>query len=120
MRSICEGRTCSIVAQRLSTVRHADRILVMESGSHDEPFRPVVHGQRQAAGLRDFTLKFVPVLRLSSLYSFLHNGENAQHARLSGVTLSRVDKSPFRRLSTLVPFQARPRFLKKAAFASKR
>jgi subfamily B ATP-binding cassette protein HlyB/CyaB len=42
MRSICQGRTVLIVAHRLSTVRHADRILVMErgqlaeNGPHDE------------------------------------------------------------------------------------
>jgi subfamily B ATP-binding cassette protein HlyB/CyaB len=42
MRSICEGRTVLIVAHRLSTVRHANRILVMdrgqlaENGPHDE------------------------------------------------------------------------------------
>jgi subfamily B ATP-binding cassette protein HlyB/CyaB len=41
MRSICSGRTVLIVAHRLSAVRSADRILVMdrgrlvESGSHD-------------------------------------------------------------------------------------
>jgi subfamily B ATP-binding cassette protein HlyB/CyaB len=41
MRSICRGRTVLIVAHRLSAVRSADRILVMErgrlveSGSHD-------------------------------------------------------------------------------------
>jgi subfamily B ATP-binding cassette protein HlyB/CyaB len=41
MRAICQGRTVLIVAHRLSTVRTADRILVMErgqlaeTGSHD-------------------------------------------------------------------------------------
>ena len=41
MRAICQGRTVLIVAHRLSTVRQADRILVMEKGrlaeqgSHD-------------------------------------------------------------------------------------
>lgn len=42
MRSICQGRTVLIIAHRLSAVREAHRILVMdkgqivESGSHDE------------------------------------------------------------------------------------
>jgi subfamily B ATP-binding cassette protein HlyB/CyaB len=42
MRTICSGRTVLIIAHRLSAVRHADRILVMdrgeivEEGSHDE------------------------------------------------------------------------------------
>jgi subfamily B ATP-binding cassette protein HlyB/CyaB len=42
MRSICQGRTVLIIAHRLSAVRDAQRILVMdkgqivESGSHDE------------------------------------------------------------------------------------
>jgi subfamily B ATP-binding cassette protein HlyB/CyaB len=41
MRAICQGRTVLVVAHRLSTVRNADRILVMEKGelaeegSHD-------------------------------------------------------------------------------------
>jgi subfamily B ATP-binding cassette protein HlyB/CyaB len=45
MRRICEGRTVLIVAHRLSTVRHADRILtieegrVIENGAHDELVR---------------------------------------------------------------------------------
>ncbi|WP_156490584.1 ATP-binding cassette domain-containing protein, partial [Oleiphilus sp. HI0086] len=42
MRSICKDRTVFIIAHRLSTVRAADRIIVIEtgriveSGSHDE------------------------------------------------------------------------------------
>lgn len=42
MSSICKGRTVFIIAHRLSTVRHCDRIIVVdkgriiESGSHDE------------------------------------------------------------------------------------
>ncbi|GAB2884023.1 type I secretion system permease/ATPase [Microbulbifer echini] len=42
MRHICKNRTVFIIAHRLSTVRHADRIIVVEkgdiveSGSHDE------------------------------------------------------------------------------------
>lgn len=42
MRSICEGRTVMIIAHRLSTVRRANRIVVVEqgqiveSGTHDE------------------------------------------------------------------------------------
>ena len=42
MRSICKGRTVLIIAHRLSTVRHANRIVVVErgsiveSGSHSE------------------------------------------------------------------------------------
>jgi subfamily B ATP-binding cassette protein HlyB/CyaB len=42
MRSICQGRTVLIIAHRLSTVRHADRIItieageVVEDGTHDE------------------------------------------------------------------------------------
>jgi subfamily B ATP-binding cassette protein HlyB/CyaB len=32
MRSICEGRTVFIIAHRLSALRYADRILVMENG----------------------------------------------------------------------------------------
>jgi subfamily B ATP-binding cassette protein HlyB/CyaB len=42
MRSICKGRTVLIIAHRLSTVRQANRIVVVEkgriveSGSHSE------------------------------------------------------------------------------------
>ncbi|MBE3638825.1 type I secretion system permease/ATPase [Mangrovicoccus algicola] len=45
MRRICAGRTVMIIAHRLSTVRHADRILtleagrVVEDGSHDALLR---------------------------------------------------------------------------------
>lgn len=47
MQSICTGRTVIIIAHRLSAVRHADRILVMERGQivedgpHDELLRNV-------------------------------------------------------------------------------
>ena len=33
MRAMCEGRTVFIIAHRLTTVRHADRIVVVEGGS---------------------------------------------------------------------------------------
>ena len=42
MREICQGRTVLIIAHRLSTVRHADRILtiedgvIVEDGGHDQ------------------------------------------------------------------------------------
>ncbi|WP_376961179.1 type I secretion system permease/ATPase [Azospirillum sp. A26] len=42
MRRICQGRTVLIIAHRLSTVRHADRIVtveqgrIVEDGTHDE------------------------------------------------------------------------------------
>lgn len=47
MQSICAGRTVIVIAHRLSAVRHADRILVMERGQivedgpHDELLRNV-------------------------------------------------------------------------------
>ena len=52
MRLICQGRTVLIVAHRLSTVRHTDRIVtieggaVVEDGTHDELLR---NGGRYAA-----------------------------------------------------------------------
>ena len=42
LEKLCEGRTTVIVAHRLSTVRHADQIVVLghegivETGTHDE------------------------------------------------------------------------------------
>ncbi|HMA49310.1 MAG TPA: type I secretion system permease/ATPase, partial [Magnetospirillaceae bacterium] len=42
MKAMCEGRTVIIIAHRLTAVRHADRIFVMEKGqvaeqgTHDE------------------------------------------------------------------------------------
>jgi ATP-binding cassette subfamily B protein len=42
MRRLCEGRTSFIIAQRFSTVKHADLILVLnagrivEQGTHDD------------------------------------------------------------------------------------
>ena len=42
MRKLCEGRTTFVIAQRFSTVQHADQILVLkegrllERGRHDE------------------------------------------------------------------------------------
>ncbi|MBI5460738.1 MAG: type I secretion system permease/ATPase [Gammaproteobacteria bacterium] len=51
MRAICQGRTVIIIAHRLSTVRHADRIVVLErgqvieQGAHDDL---VKHGGQYA------------------------------------------------------------------------
>ncbi|MEA2834944.1 MAG: ATP-binding cassette, subfamily bacterial HlyB/CyaB, partial [Methylobacteriaceae bacterium] len=59
MRAICQGRTVLVVAHRLSTVRNADRILVMEKGElAEEGSHDVLMGRggqyanlvRQAAG----------------------------------------------------------------------
>ena len=52
MKLICQGRTVLIIAHRLSTVRHCDRIItveqgkVVEDGSHEELIR---NGGRYAA-----------------------------------------------------------------------
>ena len=32
MRKLCDGRTTFVIAQRLSTVQHADQILVLKEG----------------------------------------------------------------------------------------
>ena len=42
MKKICEGRTVFIVAHRLSTVRHADRIITLEKGCIVENDKPDV------------------------------------------------------------------------------
>jgi subfamily B ATP-binding cassette protein HlyB/CyaB len=45
MRHICKGRTVLIIAHRLSTVRHCDRIItieqgrIVEEGKHDDLIR---------------------------------------------------------------------------------
>ncbi|MEY2152662.1 type I secretion system permease/ATPase [Rhodanobacter sp. 115] len=46
MRAICRGRTVLIIAHRLSTVRHADRIVVMDKGRIVESGAPDVLLQR--------------------------------------------------------------------------
>jgi ATP-binding cassette, subfamily B, bacterial HlyB/CyaB len=51
MKAICEGRTVIIIAHRLSAVRHANRIVVMEkgqiveTGSHADLLKPDAEGQ---------------------------------------------------------------------------
>ena len=42
MKKICEGRTVFIIAHRLSTVRHADRIITLEKGCIIENDKPDV------------------------------------------------------------------------------
>jgi subfamily B ATP-binding cassette protein HlyB/CyaB len=42
MKKICEGRTVFIIAHRLSTVRHADRIISLEKGCLVENDKPDV------------------------------------------------------------------------------
>ena len=55
MAHLCEGRTTIVIAHRLHTITHADRILVVESGAivesgrHDELLRK---GGRYAAFYR--------------------------------------------------------------------
>jgi len=51
MKKICEGRTVFVVAHRLSTVRHADRILTIEGGKlieNDSPEALITRGGRYA------------------------------------------------------------------------
>jgi subfamily B ATP-binding cassette protein HlyB/CyaB len=52
MREICRGRTVMIIAHRLSTVRHADRIITIERGQivEDGTHHELLHrGGRYAA-----------------------------------------------------------------------
>lgn len=63
MRAMCEGRTVFIIAHRLTTVRHADRIVVVESGnivengSHDELLAYKGYYSR----LFDYQTKSIPI-----------------------------------------------------------
>jgi subfamily B ATP-binding cassette protein HlyB/CyaB len=78
MRAICQGRTVLIVAHRLSTVRTADRILVMERGQLAEAGRePLLAGAR-ASCIQAF-FKQLPVALKGALLTFdrAHNGAPA-------------------------------------------
>jgi subfamily B ATP-binding cassette protein HlyB/CyaB len=60
---MCEGRTVFIIAHRLTTVRHADRIVVVESGkifengSHDE----LIGNKGYYSRLHDYQSTSIPI-----------------------------------------------------------
>jgi ABC-type multidrug transport system fused ATPase/permease subunit len=54
MRRLCQGRTIFLIAQRFSTVQHADLILVLQEG------RVTAQGRHEELVLRDdFYREFV-------------------------------------------------------------
>jgi len=66
MRRICAGRTVFIIAHRLSTVRHADRILTLESGRIIEDGTPEM------------------LLSAQGRYAALHNIQEGRIAQAAG------------------------------------
>ena len=62
MAHICKGRTVFIIAHRLSAVRHADRIIVMEKGR-------IVEGGTHEALLN----------RPKGIYAYLWNMQGGGH-----------------------------------------